>query len=261
MSKLFKKLKKGVSKLWKGVKKIFKKITSSTLGKILLAAAAIYVGGVMLGSWGGTGPLSFLSPATPAGVVAPGSVTIPTTGLGGGAGAGAAAGGEVVIGAEAATAAGGGAIGGEAVSVANIAAESAASSFGAGAAGSAVNLAPTIASASTGLAPGAVANAGFASTVGSASTLAGAAAPTLFQSIIAGVGKVGGWAAANPVPAAMMASGLASGLKKDPNESAFKYREKLLGKAYDNDELRKISIYGKTGDEQSILQPYGGTPT
>jgi hypothetical protein len=51
MSKLFKGIKKAVKKVFKGIKKIFKKITSSTLGKVLLGAAAIWLGGAAFGLW------------------------------------------------------------------------------------------------------------------------------------------------------------------------------------------------------------------
>tara|TARA_Y100000310_G_scaffold304012_1_gene342796 strand:+ start:1048 stop:1707 length:660 start_codon:yes stop_codon:yes gene_type:complete len=44
-------VKKAVSSIWKGIKTVFKKITSSTIGKVLLAAAAIYLGGAAFGMW------------------------------------------------------------------------------------------------------------------------------------------------------------------------------------------------------------------
>ncbi len=55
MSKIFKSVKKGVSKLWKGIKKVVKKVWKSKIGKIVLIAAAIYLGGWALGAWSGPG--------------------------------------------------------------------------------------------------------------------------------------------------------------------------------------------------------------
>ena len=55
MSKIVKGVKKAVSKVWKGVKKVFKEVVSSKIGKIILIAAAIYMGGVAMGAWGGGG--------------------------------------------------------------------------------------------------------------------------------------------------------------------------------------------------------------
>jgi hypothetical protein len=51
MSKLVKGIGKAIKGLVKGVKKIFKKITSSTIGKVLLGAALIYFGGAAFGAW------------------------------------------------------------------------------------------------------------------------------------------------------------------------------------------------------------------
>lgn len=51
MSKLIKGAVKGIKKIAKGIGKVFKKIASSTLGKVLIAAAAIYLGGAAFGLW------------------------------------------------------------------------------------------------------------------------------------------------------------------------------------------------------------------
>ena len=48
MSKLLKGIAKGVRSIGRGLKKVFKKITSSTIGKVLLFAAAVYVGGLAI---------------------------------------------------------------------------------------------------------------------------------------------------------------------------------------------------------------------
>lgn len=59
MSKIVKGIKKAVSGIVRGVKKVFKKITSSTIGKVLLAAAVIYLGGAALGHWAIPGKSAF----------------------------------------------------------------------------------------------------------------------------------------------------------------------------------------------------------
>lgn len=51
MSKIVKGIAKAVKGIFKGVKKVFKAITKSTLGKVLLIAATIYLGGAALGYW------------------------------------------------------------------------------------------------------------------------------------------------------------------------------------------------------------------
>ena len=84
MSKVVKGVFKGVKKIVKGVTKVFKKIASSKLGKIILAGVAIYTGGVLMGAWGQTGPMSGLF-----GKIAGGAAS--------GAGGGAAATGGAVV--------------------------------------------------------------------------------------------------------------------------------------------------------------------
>lgn len=51
MSKVVKAVKKGIKKIAKGIKTGFKSITKSTLGKVLLFAAAVYLGGAAFGMW------------------------------------------------------------------------------------------------------------------------------------------------------------------------------------------------------------------
>lgn len=49
--KVVKKIGKGIKNVFKGVKKVFKEITSSKIGKALLIAGAIYLGGAAFGMW------------------------------------------------------------------------------------------------------------------------------------------------------------------------------------------------------------------
>lgn len=51
MTGIVKSIGKAVKKVASGVKKVYNKITSTTLGKVLLAGAAIYLGGAALGKW------------------------------------------------------------------------------------------------------------------------------------------------------------------------------------------------------------------
>jgi hypothetical protein len=107
MSGIIKGIKKVAKGIFKGAKKIFKKITSSTIGKVLIGAAVIYTGGVLLGSWGQTGPLSSMfgawgggtaagtaglgSPAAPAVAATAGGAALPPAAAGAATIAGGAA--------------------------------------------------------------------------------------------------------------------------------------------------------------------------
>jgi hypothetical protein len=51
MSKLVKGVTKAVKSVVRGVKKVFSKITSSTIGKVLIGTAAVFLGGAALGLW------------------------------------------------------------------------------------------------------------------------------------------------------------------------------------------------------------------
>ena len=80
MSKLVKGIKKAASGIVRGVKKVFKKITSSTIGKIILLVIAIYLGGAAFGAW--QSPFASVNGAFVSGAAE-------TAGAGAGAGVGA----------------------------------------------------------------------------------------------------------------------------------------------------------------------------
>lgn len=61
MSGLVKGVKKVIGKVVSGVKKVFKKIASSKIGKVILIAAAVYLGGAALGHWSIPGQSGFAS--------------------------------------------------------------------------------------------------------------------------------------------------------------------------------------------------------
>lgn len=81
---------KGLKNIGKGIGKAFKRITSSTIGKVLVGSAAIYLGGWALGYW--NGPMSLFSgggaAAGSGSVASTTSVATPTVGAGVGSGAG-----------------------------------------------------------------------------------------------------------------------------------------------------------------------------
>lgn len=49
--KVVKKIGKGIKNVFRGVKKVFKEITSSKIGKAILIAGAVYLGGAAFGMW------------------------------------------------------------------------------------------------------------------------------------------------------------------------------------------------------------------
>ena len=102
MSGLVKGVKKVISKVVSGVKKVFKKVASSKIGKVILIAAAIYLGGAALGHWAIPGQSGFAStingawanvPVVGAGTAAPAANAAALPGSAGGQ-AGFAAGGQ-----------------------------------------------------------------------------------------------------------------------------------------------------------------------
>ena len=63
--KIVKGIGKAVGKVFKSIKKAWKQVTSSTVGKIALAAAAIYFGGAAMGAWGSPGATAEASALAP----------------------------------------------------------------------------------------------------------------------------------------------------------------------------------------------------
>tara|TARA_R110000744_G_scaffold21941_2_gene56375 strand:+ start:1871 stop:2683 length:813 start_codon:yes stop_codon:yes gene_type:complete len=256
---------RGVKKIFSAVGKVFKRITSSSFGKLLLAAVVVYTGGVAAGLWGGSGPLAFIAPAAKTATVASTGAT--AAGAGGtiatGAGApvaatSAASSTGAIAGAGTGTTIGGAGAGGGALLNAG-GASTAMAPVGTG-----TVLATKAAVPSTLAAGGSGAGlTAAAAPAGTGTVLAAApqAAPTLFQSIVTGAGNyassVGKFASANPIPAAMMMSGVAGAFREDPGVAAREARDKMLSSAYDNDDLRRISIFSKTPESNSLIQTYG----
>lgn len=62
---------KGVKKVFKATKKIWDKFRKSTIGKVIMVAAAVYFGGVALGAWGGSGTAAAATATSTLGAAAP----------------------------------------------------------------------------------------------------------------------------------------------------------------------------------------------
>lgn len=265
MSKVFKGFRKGIKSIWKGIKKIFKKITSSTIGKIALGAVAIYTGGVLLGAWGSTGPLASLHGAWAGGATAGSEIvaTGETTSLAGTTGLAAPA-------AETAGAAGTTAA---ATESALVPAAEAANVVGAG--GAASPVAGTAAGttgaeavlAPSGLTPEAAklsgeiaAQAGAAvDSAVAAGTLPGTVQPSFLSKVMSGMrdtaarpfkeggvlGK-GGWAQRNPLLAAMTFQGVQGMLSPD-EEDILEMRRRERERSYRGNENLRINVRPRRG--------------
>lgn len=177
----------GVKKIFEGVKKVFKKVWESPIGKIILIAGAVYLGGAALGAW--SSPFSSINGALVGGA---GETTLGGAAAGDTLAAGAAE--AAATGAEGATLT---AAGGDAALAANAAnAATAASGIGAE-------------TAAAGAASQAAANVG------------------IIDKVLAGIGKVAGsgsavgkFAADNPLLAYAGMQGLAGAFTKSDAEIA-----------------------------------------
>lgn len=205
----FKKIGKGLKSIVKGVGKVFrsvgrvvKKVVGSKLGKFLLIAAAIWLGGAAIGMWNsGFAAIDGALVASGAGAATPAAAELATAAggsaaAGSGATAGAAAGGAGAAGASPFLAQG------AAGTTAGVGAGTAASPFGAAAA------AP-VAAGSPFAAP-AVAAAPATTTVG-ASTGAGGFMSAAGKAV-SGAAK---WMEANPIPTLLGGQMLASAMTPD----------------------------------------------
>jgi len=201
MSKITNGVKKALKKIFKGVKKIFKKITKSWIGKIILAAVVIYTGGVLLGAWGSTGPMSGMYGAWGGGAAATSTAAETAAVLEGGA-------------------------------VASTAAETAAVLEGGAALSSAAETAAVL-EGGTAVATGA---APIMSTAAETAAILEGVAPvveeTLLGSLWSGVKSAATLAQANPIPAMMLMQGVSSALTPDqPNQIDILREEDTLRRA------------------------------
>ncbi len=232
-----KKIASGIRGVVRGVKKVFKEVTDSKIGKALLVAATVYVGGGMLGAWntpfesingvlnagsklggggGGTAATAAEATTTGANMLAPTGKTIATTAGGspgtinlGSLGAGSAA-----------PAAGAGAGAGAAGS----AALTAPTGFTAGTGATATGAGGTVNVGSLGTGAGAAggAGAGTAATTAAGAGAGAEAAKGLLGRAMGTVGKaakeVGGFIQDNPIPSYLGFNAISSALSPDEIE-------------------------------------------
>ena len=195
------KIKKKAKNVWKGVKKVVKKVWESPVGKVVIAAAAIYTGGAALAALsGGTGWAGFTA-----------ALASPSAAMGGYASAGKAVVGGIKSGFTGAPAAGAG-------------------GAGTGAGGYAA------ASATGNWAPVAAAHGAGAGAAGGAATAAGAAGAAAGGGLLTNVGRgigavakgavgAGKWLVNNPEKAATIAATVGPMLTPSPQEEAAAIRE------------------------------------
>ena len=244
MSRLIKGLVKGVKSIFKGVKKIFKMITSSTIGKIILVAAAIWLAGAafgvpgfstrwasMNGAWSSSGSLASQQLAT--------------------------AGTSEMLAADAASAA---MLPGTATTTPSLTALApgtvsgsilpAATSLPAP---GAATVSSTAASTAAGLADVTPASMGLPADVISSAMLPAAAGPTagaggggsFFSKMLGKAGGVADWTAEHPLLTFMGLSGVSKALSPDEEdvlEMYEKQRRKRMSLAFDPEEIAKINV-------------------
>lgn len=237
MSGIIKGAVKAVKGIFKGIKKVFKKITSSTIGKVLLAAATIYLGGAAFGMW--ETPFASVNGAfvsgTKAAATAAGTdvsalpIFTEGTGIAGTSGA-----------AGASTGLAPGAVAGEIGSAAI----------------------PTTAGTSSMLAPTAASEsllAGVPGTIPGAATGATTTGGALSK-IGAGIGKVAKFAGEHPLATTMGLSAIASGLGPDEEDLLSlqdKLKQKRIDSAYSG--IGEINLGVSAGDDKR-LKDTEGTP-
>lgn len=213
MSKIIKKANELRKKSWNSTKKAFRKVASSTIGKIILVAAAIWLGGAALGAWNsGIGAVDGALVAGGSGGAATGATLAP----GGGVLAPSAGGGAAAVipasqtaGQALASSVMPSAVGGTGQSLAG----SAAATQGASVAAAAPSATPT----SGVMLPGGL---GAASETGAAVAKKG-----LISKMMTPVGKMATWAADNPIPSMMIMNGIGNALSPDAIDLAKQQEE------------------------------------
>ena len=247
-----KKIGGAVKSIVSGIGKVFKKVWESPLGKIIMIAAAIYLGGWALGAWtgpgGGVGFLanSGLSQALGIGATVPGAagagagvadtLGVVATDIGG---AGAAA-GNVVAGNVALPGLGaGGFVGGAAPAVGGAAPTL--QTIGSGIVSNPISsfiTNPTLSSAVNGI----VSNPISSSIVNGASTTAAQSGLSGFGNLLkSGIGKIGdlgGWIQKNPWPSMMGLQAIGDYLTPSEIEQAANERKKQVAEQNANNSAR-----------------------
>lgn len=206
MSKIIKKANELRKKSWNSTKKVFRKITSTTIGKVILVAAAIWLGGAALGAWN-------------SGIGAVDGALVAGGGAGGGAGglAGGAAGVPASTAASNAAAAASVPAGIETVSVVGSTTPGLTVGQVAGGAGTAGAAAAATAPPAGPTAP--VQNVDLSGVQGTAEQAAASAGEEASKGLISKmmnpVQKMATWAADNPIPSMMLVNGVGTALSPD----------------------------------------------
>ena len=227
---VFKKIGGAVKSIVSGIGKVFKKVWESPLGKIIMIAAAVYLGGWALGAWtgpgGGVGFLanSGFSQALGIGATVPGAA---------GAGAGVAD----TLGVVATDIGGAGAAAGNVVA-GNVALPGLGAGGFVGGAAPAAGVAPTLQTVGSGI----VSNPISSSIVNGASTTAAQSGLSGFGNLLtSGIGKVGdlgGWIQKNPWPSMMGLQAIGDYLTPSEIEQAANERKKQVAEQNANNSAR-----------------------
>ncbi len=245
----FSSIKKGIKSIFKGVKKLFKQITSSTFGKILLVAAAIYVGYVAYAA-------SSAVPATAAGELAATGTTTALEGTAAGSAAGTAGTASTIPGTV-----GTGGTAGTAIEAGAIATPATAGAV----TPAATAVTPTAAIPVTTSVPTALGPAATAADVAAT----GLALPhqTLLSQIMGGLKSVGGFAKGNPLLTYGAMQGV-SGMFGESQTDILREKDKLererIERAYagmENVDIRGVNPQPRIGalpPGGNVLQRYGG---
>ncbi len=251
MSKILKKANDLRKKSWTSTKKIFRKVASTTIGKVVLVAAAIWLGGAALGAWNsGIAAVdgAFVGGAAGAGGAATTTGAASTIGTTGAAASNAAAAASIPAGIEtltvtAAPTAGMGAVG-------NTIAAGGAAAAAAPSAASTVTAAPTQLPAST---------APVTPDTTALDTLAtNSSSKGLISKLMDPVSKMATWAGDNPIPALIAAKGVGAMLTPDPVEAQLEAEEETRKRWEENMAVGNINL--GFAPNQNPLTYTDGTP-
>ncbi len=240
MSGVAKGIGKGLKKLWKGVTKVFKKVWDSKIGRVVLIAAAIFVGGAYLGMWqpglfGGGGLGTAASAGGQTAALAAGTQPVAA-----GAAAAEATGAAAKI----------GAVAGAAPDYSAITA--AAQQAGGGAAAVAPGTAAATEAAGTAVASTAPDYA--ALTAGLSDTKTAVGIVERIKGLASGVSKFIG---KNPELSLMGAAAAAGALSPDPAEQERKFQNRLRQRRERNLDTSNISLSGLPSSNQPLARPGG----
>jgi len=225
MSKVIDTVRSGVKSVVRGVKKVFKEVTRSKVGRAMLVAGAIYLGGAALGAW--NSPFQSLNGVLAGGAGGGGSGTAASL-IEGGTTAAAPTGFTPATAATTMPGAGG------TINTAAIGAPSAAAPAAAAPGGF---TASTAGSTMQG-AGGTINLSSLGSTAAAAPAPTASASPGMIQSIMTGAKKTGEWAQRNPIPAVMGLNAIASATSPDEIDM-LREEDRLIQRREDEERERR----------------------